>query len=366
MSEKKDFLKLLGCIFICVVLFGSVVCIADPFYQYHAPWLDMPIVLDNAVYQTAGAARNLEYDSAIIGTSMTENIRTSWLDEELGWETMKLSYSGARSNDLQAIFEQVEKKDGALEHIVMDINDYQLTCESWTSYVVRPKYLYDDYLYNDYEYVFNHDTFVLSIERFMDGIQGVQDNTDTAYTWEEDSLFSKEIAQDTCRKLREKMIKERSEALGEDNIYLVTGQLSEELDEKLQICQENLDNITPFIEAHPETEITILVPPYSILYWEERVLDGDLEDMLAIYAYAYKTFLQYDNVRMFYFQNEQELITNLDNYRDNAHHKPEYNRYMIDCMISGKNELTLENYKEKLAGTYDFVKDYPYASLWVE
>ena len=65
----------------------------------------MPVIMEDAVYQTPGAAKNLEYTDVLMGTSMTENFHTGWFDEELGWHTMKLSYSGARSNDLKAILE---------------------------------------------------------------------------------------------------------------------------------------------------------------------------------------------------------------------------------------------------------------------
>lgn len=366
MEEKKSFFKLLGCILICGVLLGGVVWVVDPFYHYHEPWFHIPIVLENAVYQTAGASRNLQYDSAIIGTSMTENIHASWLDEQLGWHTMKLSYSGARSNDLQAILGQVEQKEGELHHIIMDINDYQLTCESWTSYAQRPEYLYDQYLYNDYEYLFNHDTFVLSIRRCVDGLIGLEDNIDSAYTWEEEELFSKEITLNTCRDLREQLLDERIQKVGADNVYQVSGTVSEDIHGKLVVCEDNLNNVLPFIEAHPDTEIYIFVPPYSMLYWEQKVLGEELEDILAIYAHAFTTLLQYDNVRIFYFQNEQEIITNIDNYRDTAHHKPEYNQYIVNCIIEGRNELTLENYVEKLTEMYNFAKDFQYEILWEE
>ncbi len=370
MSDKKIFQKLFICILTCMILIcglvGGLVWMVDPFYQYHKPWFNIPIVLNNAVYQTAGASRNLQYDSAIIGTSMTENIHTSWVDEALGWDTMKLSYSGARSNDLQAIFEQVSKKEGELKNVIIDINDYQLTCESWTSYVERPHYLYDDSLYNDHKYLLNKDTFALSIQRLMDGFNGVQDNVDVAYTWEEEELFSKEIAQATCRDTRIQYMTEKIKLQGADKLYYVPGEVSVELENKITICQENLDNVLPFIEENPQTQFYVLIPPYSMLYWEQKVLNNTLEDILAIYAHAYERLLQYDNVHIYYFQYEPEIITNLDNYRDTAHHKPEYNRYMIDCMVKGEKELTKDNYKEKLEQMYDFAKNYPYQTMWNE
>ena len=361
MDDRKIWFKMLGYVGGCfvggILLIGVLVWVVDPFYHYHVPFSGMPIILEDAVYQTAGAAKNLEYDSAIIGTSMTENMHSSWFDEEMGWNTMKLSYSGARSNDLKAILESVGQNGGKLRNIVMDINDYQLTVESWTKYVERPEYLYDAHLYNDYKYLYNHDVVVRSIERCVDGLAGRPDNVDSAYTWEEEELFGKTIACNTCKEQREKLVLE-------NGTYQTAGKTSDQLPGKLKICQENLDNVLPFIEANPDTEIHIFVPPYSMLYWEEKVLSGTLEDMMAVYAYAIKTLLNYDNVKVYYFQDEKDIITNLDNYRDSCHHKPEYNRYIFECIGDGKKMITLEDYEEKLTAMYEYVVSYPYDQLW--
>lgn len=366
MEEKKFLGRLLGCIAVCFAIYAGFIFVVDPFYHYHEPWFEIPIVLDNAVYQTAGAARNLEYDSAIVGTSMTENMRTTWFDEQLGWDTMKLSYSGARSNDLQAIFEQISRREGDLEHIVMDINDYQLTSVSWTKYVERPEYLYDTYLYNDYEYLYNHDVYVRCAERCLDGLSGVEDNVVSAYTWEDSILFGAEVAKDASRDLREQLLRERASVVPEEDIYSVPGNVSADFGEKLALCRENLNNILPFIEENPETEFHIFIPPYSMLYWEVKVLTGTLEDILGIYGYAIKELLQYENVSVYYFQYEPEIISNLDNYRDSAHHKPEYNRYMFECIRDGERLLTLENYEEKLEEMYVYARDFSYVTLWNE
>lgn len=363
MIEKKQFYKMAVCFVLCMGILGGFVWFVDPFYHYHEPFLNMPVVLDNAVYQTAGAAKNLTYNSAIIGTSMTENMHTSWFDDEMGWTTMKLSYSGARSNDLQAIFGEIARKEDGLKNVVMDINDYQLSVPSWTKYVERPEYLYDEYLYNDYEYLYNHDVIVRSVERCIDGLMGVEDNIDIAYTWEEDALFGREIVRNTFAGERERLLQEKG---GEANAYQLSGKVSDELPEKLKVCQENLDNITPFIELCNETDFYIMIPPYSMLYWEEKALSGSLEDTMAIYVYAIQELLQYENVKIYYFQNEPMIVTNLDNYRDSCHHRPEINRYMFECIRDGRNLLTADNYEEKMTAMYEFAANYSYGELWTD
>lgn len=58
--------------------------------------------------------------------------------------------------------------------------------------------------------------------------------------------------------------------------------------------------------------------------------------------------LKYDNAKVFCFQGEEEIVTNLDNYMDSIHFSSDINKFMLDKIIDGQNELTESNYKEKL------------------
>lgn len=308
------------------------------------------MILEDAVYQTPGAARNLEYTDVIVGTSMTENFHTSWFDEELGWKTMKLSYSGARSNDLMAIFLSIFSRKEPVSHVFMDINDYQLTVPSWTAYVERPEYLYDNSFLNDYRYILNHDVMVTGWERVLDTIQGKENNVDTAYTWEKEEYFGAEKALNAVRDIRAQLLNSQS--------------TSGLLEEKITVCEENLQNILPFIAENPNTNFIIYFPPYSILYWEQKVLQDDLETILEVYRYAMGRILEYNNVAVYYFQNEREIITNLENYRDDCHHRPEYNRYIFECVKEDKNRVTRENLDQVIQDMYEFACGYDYEANW--
>ncbi|MCI9335991.1 MAG: hypothetical protein HFH93_00380 [Lachnospiraceae bacterium] len=347
-----NFKKLMLIMLLALLPTGALCIIVDPLYQYHKPWFGMPVILDNAVYQTPGAARNLEYTDVIVGTSMTENFHTQWFDEEMGWDTIKLSYSGARSDDLKAIFSVIFSREEPVGHVFMDINDYQLTSPSWTAYVERPEYLYDSNLFNDYRYIFNRDIVVRSWERILDGLQGVEDNVDTAYTWEDEALFGREITLSVAREAREGLLQ--------------GGGSEAPLEQKLALCQENLENILPFIRQNPDTEFIVFLPPYSMLYWEQMLLRDNLEDMLEIYRYAIEHFLEYENVSLYYFQKEEWIVTDLEHYRDVCHHRPEFNRYIFDCVKQGKNRVTKENLNKTLHEMYDFAENYDYESYWQE
>lgn len=346
MSEKKAFRRLLGYLAGALMSVAIIIFCIDPFYHYHDAWFGLPVVLENAVYQTPGAARNFEYDSVIIGSSMTENFHAKWFDEAMGWNTLKLSYSAASTNDLKAILEQVFSREESPKNIVLDINDYQLTVDPEAMYVKRPEYLYDYNIFTDLSYIYNQDVFLTAVKRVTDKVMGRQSNLDDAYTWEAEEYFGVDKALGAERGLR--------------------AELEQSIKTKptIEICDANLDNILPFIETHPETTFYVFYPPYSMLYWEREILIGRLEDILAVYGRSMERLFEYDNVKVFYFQNEKELISNLENYRDSAHFSPEYNKYICDCIAIGKRQIDKECYQEQLADMYEYAISFEYSILW--
>lgn len=352
---KKLFIQFFITVFTLLILIGGLVIIIDPFYHYHSPVAGIAVYMYHPVYQTPGAALHFEYDSAIVGTSMTENFRSSWF-EELNLHTIKLSYSGAHSLDIRDILDKVYESGNEIKYIFMDINDYQLSTEPSQRYTNPPKYLYNKAGWHDAEYLWNNDVFWMSVGRVSENVTGHQPDLDDAYTWDDPDLFGTEQVKESCRQFIDELIEEQ-----------INGSLeSYDIDEAYKWCDGNLENIIPIIDAHPETEFIIFYPPYSILYWEELALSGQLEGMLQIYQHSIEEFMQHDNVRVFYFQDEEEIITNLDNYRDISHHTPQINRYIFDCISNGEREITPENINEHFLNMYTIASEYPYDEIWAE
>ena len=67
-----------------------------------------------------------------------------------------------------------------------------------------------------------------------------------------------------------------------------------------------------------------------------------------------KALLSYDNAKVYCFQNEPDVITNLENYLDSIHFSPEINKLMLDQMVNGEYKLTLSNYEKQLDDMKDF------------
>ncbi|HKM34573.1 MAG TPA: hypothetical protein VJY54_07505, partial [Lachnospiraceae bacterium] len=133
-----------------------------------------------------------------------------------------------------------------------------------------------------------------------------------------------------------------------------------------QYCADNMKNLTSVIEAHPETQFYFFYPPYSILYWEEQVLTGRLDTILSIYQLSMETLLKYDNVRVFYFQDEKQIIESLDDYRDVCHFAPAVNKYIFECMMDGVSEIHDSNLKQHIESMREIAVDYSYDDIWSE
>ena len=66
----------------------AIVLIVDPFFQYHAPLPGYPYKVDNQLSQNPGMARRLDYDSVLLGSSMTASFDTDWFGEVLNLNTV--------------------------------------------------------------------------------------------------------------------------------------------------------------------------------------------------------------------------------------------------------------------------------------
>ncbi len=329
-----------------LALIGLVIYV-DPFFQYHKPIEGFPYLIDNQLSQNPGMAKNWDYDSVLLGSSMTVNFNTDWFSEILGLNTAKLSYNGAYPKDQSNIMNIIFTSHNQVKTVFLgiDIPAYSSEVEA-TKYPI-PEYLYDTNYLNDISYVLNKDVLLNYILR---AVADPKDKTviPTMYAlWWTDEYFNKQYVL---------------------QYYEAPEIVAEEAPEDAYIDQvrANLDvNICPYIEANPDTEFVIFYPPYSILYWYGVNRENKLVATLAEYQYVSERLLQYDNVRIFNFQDQEEIITDLNNYADYDHYHETINHYMLECFADGTCELTKENLNDSIDRMRRVAANYDYDSLFV-
>lgn len=335
-----------------LLLIGAFVVIVDPFYHYHDATAGTTEYMYTQVYQTPGAALHFKYDSAIVGTSMTENFRASWYEEQ-GMDLVKLCFAGARSRDIATVYEKVFASGNDVKRVITDLNEYQLTSDPKSRYTELPAYLYNDFLPDDVQYIWNRDVFTAAILRTLEAIRGKQPDNDLAYTWTDPELFSVEKMERNYRATLDEY------AEGFTDAHSEVGRLAADL----EACRLNLENLTEYVAGHPEVQFDFFFPPYSIVYWERIRLSGCLH-ILDVYRAAAEQLMDYENVRVFFFMDETGWITDLDEYRDECHHSQLYNRYIYEAMEQGTHQLKAENVDEVFRNFHDYVEQFSYDLFW--
>ena len=97
----------------------------------------------------------------------------------------------------------------------------------------------------------------------------------------------------------------------------------------------------------------IFFPPYSILFWNDVLKENHLEATIEEYRYISNRLNAYENVEVYFFPDQDEIICDLNNYADYSHYHPRYNRYMTECFAEKINLVVKEGMDTTQGKTID-------------
>ena len=331
MEDNKEikFLKRFGISVITVIiLIGVMVFLVDPFFHYHKPWFGLKAVLNDKEYQCIGTLRHFDYDALIVGSSVAENNDNSWYDEAFNCKSIKAIRSYGATADLCYLLDEAFSSGNDVKKVFYNIDPSSLNADTTPTYESTgcPMYLYDHNPFNDIRYLYNKGVIFEKIPYMLVNSYIVDYDENLSYNWAKWKNFAKEGALGLY--FRPQTIK----PMMDETVY----------DDKLK---GNIELLTNEVKNHPDTEFYFFFPAYSMLWWDGIYRTGERDAFIHCEKEMVVALLQYDNARIFCFQNDEEIITNLDNYMDSIHFSPEINKIMMDRMVSGENRMTEENYE---------------------
>lgn len=339
--EKKVALKWLGILIAAMLLVVALITyLFDPFYQYHDFYFSEKRVFYDREYQMAGSIRNLPYDSVLVGSSMAENFNTDFLDEQYDCETLKIIRASGSAADLLYYLELAHEKQ-ELKNVFWCMDIFALTASAEVTVGTDPalKYLYTDTILDDAAYLFNKDVLFKEIPLYM-AYSVLGTNTDgRGYDWSDGKEFGAQKAMQAYQKTPEVLPAQENE-------------------EALVLLEHNLENILEEIKSHPETAYTIMFPPYSLLWWDCGYVNGIGELYFQVLERALPLLCACENVKLYYFQAEREIVCNLDNYMDMIHYRPEINQYMLSCVSEDLYRVKPEDvgaFLQEMRDTYEHI-----------
>ena len=346
--EKKFFIKIILKIVIILIFTSSLMFIIDPYFHYHKPLKGLYYSFLDQRYINNGIIKNFEYDGIIIGTSMTENFKTSQFNNLFKVKSIKVPFAGGSPKEISDNLEYALKRKKELKLVLRSVDySHLLKSKDQMNYNDYPKYLYDDIIFNDYRYLLNKTLLVNGLSQVIISTLNKKElNFDEYSNWNNSFKYGKNNVLKNYVRVKEK----KEETLNEI--------------EKNILIENIEENFLKLPKLYPKTKYIYFITPYSILYWDNLKRSGTLKKQFEIEKIFLEKVLKIKNIEIYSFFNNYSLITDLDNYKDPGHYSGKINELIL-IMISQNNfRLTEENYKNYLENNFKFYNNYNYKKIF--
>ena len=350
-KEKAWCLGVLAILAVLLIVPALLTAGIDPFFHYHPPLEALEYPIDNQRYQNDGIVRNFSYDALITGTSMTENFKTSEMDDLFGVTSVKVSFSGGSFSEISRTVQQALECNPRLRLVLFGLDEWFLFAgrELIQASGGYPTYLYDDDPFNDVNYLLNKDIFLSDTLGVLDYTRSGQTTTsfDAYGSWADSYTY------EAANVLNNYTRPPKAEA--------ETG-LTPELERQLldTVCATAIE----MAQAYPNVQFIYFFPPYSILNWDSNCRQGVLQRQLQGFALTSRTLLQQENIQLYAFFDDYATVTDLNNYRDTVHYSGQINSLILQRIHNGQYRLTLETCDTYWQKVGEFYREFDYDALF--
>ncbi len=320
----------------------------DPFQVYHRSFLKQTGYGSNQWYQHAGWVNTVlsnpeeKYSAVVLGSSVAANYDQHLFESKLpSWgRVMNLSVNGGVPKMQSSIAESVLNKAKNVKHIFWDVHYFYAIGSEVGKDLDFPYYLYDKELHNDTPYFFNSSNVYSSIKEVFGNYSEFSYDIINNGPWYQGLLNAGRF--DVFSPVEKK--KEMLGKLNFDSSF--SPQKKEEYSRRLypNVDKHLLDIVMPICNS--DIKVDIVFSP-TTRYFYATTLDVDfLYKQIYMRRYIVEKVQRCNNVRVFAFDNEDWITTNLANYADFFHFDKKINGYILESIASDKHQLTLSNIDE--------------------
>nr|MCR5278312.1 hypothetical protein [Lachnospiraceae bacterium] len=348
-SKKWALTLIIFPIFVLVAI-GTFTAVIDPYFHYHAPLQGLGYILEDERYQNDGIARHFDYDAMIAGTSMTENFKTSTLDSLFGTHSVKTPFSGGSYYEVNNIIKVGIKNNPKLKTVIRGL-DYGRIIEdkNHTDYdpETYPNYLYDDNITNDLSYILNKNALFMALQDVLGfNSEGkLEIDFDKYANWTPYYPIGRDAVNANY---------DRASLSYVGTQYHLT-------EEEIITVKENVSqNIVETVEANPDIDFYLFITPYNIYYMDFYYVRGMMLKQLEAERMMIEAIVGYENVHLYSFFTDTELILNIDEFRDIGHYSEKVSEEILRWMKEGKGLITKDNYEAYCSEVYDYYMNADY------
>ncbi len=355
MSAKKWCIGFIMTTTLILMPVGLLNLIVDPFFHFHKPnsHLQYTLLMGNGRYFTDGIVRNFEYDALITGTCMVSGFKASEFRETFGLDEIKIPLPDGRFKEIDQYVRTAAECNKDLKLVLRGL-DYKIINADKDTQTddVFPDYLYDRNPFNDTRYLLNGDllwgdTFYHTILYTLKG--GTTTSFDEYANHVTGSDFGRDIVINAYR---------RPEKVNSDSQIHLT------VSEKERLIQNVSQNILDTADTYPDIDFYLFYTPYNIYFWDSLNQKNEVEKQLEIDRLTSELLMSRQNIHLFSFYDDFDLICNADHYSDEIHYDYTVNSYILHQMKEGEHQLTPDNYDQYYKKISDFYRQFDYSSLY--
>ena len=346
MKSKKWTITMLSVIVLSLVVFAGIMYWMDPLLHYGAENDTITYYEYGEMYSNPGIAKHYTYDAVMVGTSMIENTDVDLCDELFGCNMVRLPYSGGTTFNMKTIMDVCFASGNDIKTVFWELDEFQIFGSATEPRYPLPEYLYRMDHKEDLSYLLNLDIFY---HYSMNNILGMMQGEAQPAERRGKTLTGTFSAEATLAGYSRP-----DQSANIHSFYNST---------LPQTVDANLCNLDALIQAHPETDFVFFMPPFSVLYWDRELRNGTFESTMDGVQYALEHLLTYENVCIYFYQGEEEIITNLDNYKDYSHYGPWINDLITQYISEGRNQVTKDNLEQLIGDIKKIIYSFDFESL---
>lgn len=359
MNGKKWCISFLLTYGIVIFAIAAFVAIVDPYFHYHKPIEGFSYLEDKGDYINDGISKNFTYNAMITGTSMTMGFDVKEADRIFGKDFVKVYFLGEGFKRINDNLISAIQHNPDLKFVIRGVDTlWFVTEENELGRDEYPEYLYDDQIWNDVYYLLNGD--VLFDDAIPVIVRTIKEGMQTQTVLQDENIQPETNAENESADHDETIKYDRPPK----DIKVVE---AEETAEFFDILDRNLEkNVISTIRENPDITFYIFFPPYSICWWDSLNQSGTevLKRRIDMEQYAIEKLLEYENVHLFSFFNNFELICDFNNYGDEIHYSDQVSSQILTWMAEGEYELTEDNYLDYIDEITEFYCNYDYDAIF--
>lgn len=156
---KKWTIGMISATLAFLVLFGLGTYITDPLLRYRKESGLFSYWHYTEIYSNPGVARQYDYDSVLVGSSMVEKTNVEQVGKIWDCSLVNLPYSGGTAYNMKTILDICFENNSDIKNVYWSLDEYALTVDPDTPRYPLPEYLYKEDHLDDLSYLLNADVF---------------------------------------------------------------------------------------------------------------------------------------------------------------------------------------------------------------